>query len=215
MYIPDVEMYMEIFGRSVDSLQVQEFIDASRRWLKDERLKEWDDWWRALTPERKTIQVNSHFQVMDFRRTNPLLCDKQTGLWARLHNLLVQACDSSERCLEIMLPSGRALRYTSLRKGSGGVVGRQADGRNFTNLYGGKILENMAQGFARDIFSLTLLRARELGLPLVMQTHDELVAEVDENFDGGVMDTLMTERHPGALSLPLGVEWEMVNEYKK
>lgn len=215
MYIPDVEMYMEIFGRHVDSLMVDEYIDTSRRWLKDAKLTEWDDWWRALTPDRKTIQVNSHFQVMDFRRTNPLLCDKQTGLWAKLQNLLVQACASPDRELEIMLPSGRALRYSSLRKGPGGIVGRQADGRNFTGLYGGKVLENMAQAFSRDIFSLCELRAKKRGLPLIMQTHDELVAEVGKNFDGSIMDALMTERHPGALTLPLGVEWEMVNEYKK
>jgi DNA polymerase len=51
-----------------------------------------------------------------------------------------------------------------------------------TTTYGGALTENLVQAIARDIMASAMLKAEAVGYPIVMSVHDELVAEVPEDF---------------------------------
>ncbi len=82
----------------------------------------------------------------------------------------------------IVLPSGRMLRYAGLSQDErgrytcwGGQGGRQRVG-----LYGGKLVENVCQSFARDIIAEQLLWVRVEKYDVATTTHDEIVPIVPE-----------------------------------
>lgn len=80
--------------------------------------------------------------------------------------------------LEIELPlTKRKLiyPYIHIEPGTNKIVYRSARGE--TDLYGGKCLENIVQGIARDILVSALGKLQDSGYPVVMHIHDEAVIE--------------------------------------
>lgn len=88
--------------------------------------------------------------------------------------------------LHIRLPSGRYLLYVRPHLGDN-QFGQQSvcywhenqtsKKWEVTNLYGGKIVENVIQAIARDCLMVALRRAENSGLPVVMHVHDEIITE--------------------------------------
>lgn len=90
----------------------------------------------------------------------------------------------------IQLPSGRCLSYPRPsvgvnRFGSDSIC---YEGVNQTTkqwcqqeTYGGKLVENIVQGIARDCLAITILRLEEKGYPIVFHVHDEVIIEAPEN----------------------------------
>lgn len=90
----------------------------------------------------------------------------------------------------IQLPSGRCLSYPRPsvgvnRFGSDSIC---YEGVNQTTkqwcqqeTYGGKLVENIVQGIARDCLAVTILRLEEQGFPIVFHVHDEVIIEAPEN----------------------------------
>jgi DNA polymerase III epsilon subunit-like protein len=79
---------------------------------------------------------------------------------------------------EVVLPSGLTLKYPNLRKVITGPNRSEwiYDGKeNVTNLYGGKLLENISQALAGEICKIGIERAEKAGLTVVGQVHDEIV----------------------------------------
>lgn len=101
---------------------------------------------------------------------------------------------SGQKWLFIKLPSGRRLAYLSptIRmedKWDTGTfepclyVRKWKEGRmQWVSLYGGFITENVTQATARDIMVCGMFEMERRGYPLVLNVHDEPVAEVDEDF---------------------------------
>ncbi|MBV1928578.1 MAG: hypothetical protein KUG81_03595 [Gammaproteobacteria bacterium] len=94
------------------------------------------------------------------------------------------------RFLEILLPSGRRLRYfqprvAMVQKPWGPATEIQFQGTDTytrkwgdTSTYGGKLVENVTQGMAADIMKAGMLRSADRGLNPVMTVHDEVVCYV-------------------------------------
>jgi DNA polymerase len=91
------------------------------------------------------------------------------------------------------LPSGRRNAYPFPRLiddkfGDKRVVfkdtafGKFADCRNGEGAYGGTWIENAVQALSRDLLAAAMLRLEAAGYPITFHIHDEIVAEVPDDF---------------------------------
>jgi len=71
--------------------------------------------------------------------------------------------------------------------------------------YGGKLSENIIQATARDLLADALLRIEAAGYPVIMHTHDEIVAEVPIGF-GSIeeFEKIMKDSPEWAATWPIG-----------
>ena len=128
--------------------------------------------------------------------------------------------------LFITLPSGRRLAYVKPRIEAEDLYREKADGgryvlasagsltyegldqktKQWTRLatYGGKLVENITQAFARDCLREAMLALDEAGIEQLFTVHDEIVTEVP---DGGHalkdVEAVMARPMPWAPDLPL------------
>ena len=84
--------------------------------------------------------------------------------------------------LRCKLPSGRILTYWGARLDSDGKIcfmGQNQTTRRWerTDTWGGKLVENVVQAFARDCLAVAILRIERAGYRIVFSVHDEIVAE--------------------------------------
>lgn len=90
--------------------------------------------------------------------------------------------------LYITLPSGRSLCYfgARLKEGKYGDqiiykgVNQTTKKWEDTETYGGKLVENIVQGIARDCLAEAMLRVASLGYQIVMHVHDEMIVDTDD-----------------------------------
>ncbi len=130
------------------------------------------------------------------------------------------------------LPSGRFLQYHEPRLVEQEKFGRMQYAITFmgynTNsakgpvgwvrmeTYGGRLCENVDQAIAADIQAFAMKQCEANGYYVVMHTHDELIAEVDENF-GSVeeMAALMTAPEPWRAWWPIRAAGWQDDRYQK
>lgn len=140
-----------------------------------------------LTPEE------SNAAVYTWRNEHPEI----TGGWKACDKSLPTISQGGRRSIDpwglvntvyngIELPSGRFIRYPNLRKQFNPKKGWDewlyGDGRHKTNIYGGKMDENIVQALARDVIAdNALMFYRRTKLMPVMMVHDELVYIVPED----------------------------------
>lgn len=130
--------------------------------------------------------------------------------------------------LKTHLPSGRHLSYwkPSFTENNWGFPSIQYMGMDQTTkkwwnikTYGGKLVENIVQAFARDILAYSMLKLKNHGFDIVMHVHDEIICEVDYDIAAnGKLDdmcSIMSEEIPWAKDLPLDAEGYLTPYYKK
>lgn len=80
--------------------------------------------------------------------------------------------------------------------------------------WGGKLMENCAQGIARDMLADAMLRLEQQGVPIVLQVHDEIGAEVVKgtNLDFAGLMAIVPEWAEG---LPVEVKAFTTQRYRK
>lgn len=83
--------------------------------------------------------------------------------------------------LRCRLPSGRVLSYWGARLEERSIVfmGQNQTTRKWekTETWGGKLVENIVQAYARDCLAVALLRLDEAGYKITFHVHDEIIAE--------------------------------------
>ena len=87
--------------------------------------------------------------------------------------------------LRCRLPSGRVLSYWGARLDKNGGIcfmGQNQTTRKWevTDTWGGKLVENIVQAYARDCLAVALLRLDEAGYKITFHVHDEIIAEAPE-----------------------------------
>jgi len=137
----------------------------------------------------------------------------------------------NRRWLEILLPSGRPLRYfrpriePDVEKPWGRSDEIQFEGTDtytrrwgVTSTYGGKLVENVTQGLARDIMAAGMLRAADAGLSPIMTVHDEVVCHPETGDPAAALAELnacLLKLPAWAAGLPLDVEGWTGQRYRK
>jgi hypothetical protein len=132
----------------------------------------------------------------------------------------------------IKLPSGRYLCYPNAHRdwsrtlangetmhGPIGYDGIDQYTKQWTSLgtYGGKLVENIVQAVARDIFMGGMLRAEAEGYPVVIRVHDELICETpdDPAFTVAALSDIMTRGESWTTGLPLAAAGHEMHRYAK
>jgi len=157
--------------------------------------------------------------------------------WRRLENALKRALRRRERielgtltfetidgALFLTLPNGRRLAYPEPRIEPGkypdttqlvfkdNAKGGWRDVRGWHGVF----VENVVAGISRDLLAAAMQRVEAAGYPVTLHVHDELVAEVPEDF-GSVEDfvALMLELPDWAAALPIAAKGWRRQRYAK
>lgn len=122
--------------------------------------------------------------------------------------------------LRCKLPSGRILSYWGARILDGSIVfmGQNQTTRKWekTETWGGKLVENIVQAYARDCLAVAMLRLDEAGYKICFSVHDELICE--EPVDGRTwqeMAEIMGRPIDWAPGLKLNADGYATDFYKK
>ena len=130
--------------------------------------------------------------------------------------------------LYITLPSGRSLVYfgAKLKEGKYGDqiiykgVNQTTKKWEDTETYGGKLVENIVQGIARDCLAsaMMLVDAQDTGLQIVMHVHDEMIVDVEQSVAECALEDIndcMSREIDWAPGLPLKGDGYVCDFYKK
>lgn len=166
---------------------------------------------------------------------------KIVRMWYRLESAAIEAVRTGKTIsigkacygfyqgfLYCKLPAGRCLAYyqpeTKLENVFGQkkrvltYMGTNTFTKGFERLktWGGTLFENIIQAIARDIMAAAMLRLDGKGYKIIMTVHDEIVAEVPDDF-GSLDDfiNMMVELPEWAKGCPVEAEGFMCERYKK
>ena len=123
--------------------------------------------------------------------------------------------------LRIILPSGRALSYPAPRVEDGKIsfMGVNQYSRKWSRIstYGGKLVENMTQAVARDVFKSCYPRVLEAGYSIRLPIHDELITYAPAGLLYGPnhLAGLMAQTPSWAPGLPLAAAGFEAYRYRK
>ena len=129
--------------------------------------------------------------------------------------------DMQDGWLRIRLPSGRYLSYPNVTLEDGqiwydGICQFTKQWKRLDTYYG-KLVENIVQAIARDIFMGGMLRAEEGGYPVCVRVHDELICETPDlpTFTVAALSAIMTRGETWATGLPLAAAGHEMHRYAK
>jgi DNA polymerase len=199
------------FGYAGGVNAFRKFSDA----FTDEEIRAFLREWRAAHPN-----IKQYWRRLDRAAWTAVL---QRGRVVRCGAVTFK-CDGA--FLQLKLPSGRKLSYPQPRiigdeheqrvSFSDNSDGQFQDCRHGQGAHGGLWAENVVSGIARDVLVEALLRIEVAGYPIVLHVHDEVVAEVPEDF-GSTEEFayLMTRRPSWALDLPIAAKAWTGTRYTK
>lgn len=197
----------------------------------------WAKFQRAMD-EVFDIQLDTDFcmrVIATYRESSPAVC----AWWRRLEQGFTYVVERNTARLQvdkriamgnvevgglrytyIELPSARRLYYAEPEMTSDGV---RYWGRNIykggawdrVTTYGGKLAENIVQATSRDILAHSMLELDKAGFPLVLQVHDEVVAEADGKHLLSSLKDIMLKTPCWADGLPVDVEVFESQRYRK
>lgn len=127
-------------------------------------------------------------------------------------------CEMYGDTMYIALPSGRYIAYPGITYDKEGVSYEDNDRkRTKVHLYGGKIVENIVQGIARDCLAEAMLRIDAQGYRIVGHVHDEVIVEVDaEDTEApDIIKSIFDQAPAWAPGLPLRGEGFTTQYYRK
>ncbi len=149
---------------------------ADKLGLSDDALQNLIDSWRAASPK-----ITALWRACEKAAKAAL---RSPGNIFKLANGCAYTRDRD--ALRLILPSGRRLSYwgACLDDGTGSIrfMGQNQTTRKWEKMetWGGRLVENIVQAFARDILAEAMLRLEDAGYPVVFSVHDECIVEAPE-----------------------------------
>lgn len=124
--------------------------------------------------------------------------------------------------LRVRLPSGRYLCYINPEVADDGQIsymGVNQYTRQWARIetYGGKLVENLVQAWARDVLASNMAAIERAGYEIVLTVHDELITETpdDAAFSSEHLATLMSTQPAWAPDVPLAAAGFETLRYRK
>jgi DNA polymerase len=124
--------------------------------------------------------------------------------------------------LRLRLPSGRYLCYINPSVDDDGQItyfGVNQYTRQWGRIktYGGKLIENATQAFARDILAYNMPAIEAKGYQIVLSVHDELLTETPDSdeFNADELGQMMSIAPPWAKGIPLAAAGFETARYRK
>ena len=197
------------YGGSVGALIAMGAVESG---MKEEELQPLVDLWRSSNPHI----VQLWWDVDRAVKT----CVKR-HVETKTHGI---RCAYKGGVLFIRLPSGRELAYAKPRIGGNRFGGESVtyEGLGMTKkwerieTFGGKLVENITQGTARDLLVFAMKQLRNRGFDIVMHVHDEIVLEVPYGVSSvEEICSIMAENPPWAKGLPLKADGYECEFYRK
>ena len=175
-----------------------------------------------------------------WRLAHPATADRETGAWRQLKDAAISAVKEPGKVftidsglvhfkvigdwLYLRLPSGRRMAYykPNVREATRGEVlryqGIDTEKRIWmeTSTYGGKLMQNVAEGVGRDLLVHGMQSLEYAGVPMIMCVHDEAVGEAPAGqltLDEATRIFLSPPKW--ATGLPLAAEGFMDRRYRK
>ena len=221
----------EFFGTTCDDALLTDYGAYLERLDDMSKSKMWTSRIKGLTREELAIRANSWKAVTEWRRDNPLI----VGFWNQCDALIKNAARAGAPVFFGKLPSGRAMTYHKPRltraKRDGfsdaSVVylenaplpGTTPGKGDWKHTHGSKIVENLVQAVARDVFFHHAVRVwKELKIPVLWTVYDELIAEAPERGAEGLLEAvkeIMREPPPWMPGLPTGSKAFLSKKYVK
>lgn len=149
---------------------------ADKLGLSDNALQDLIDSWRAASPK-----ITALWRACEKAAKAAL---RSPGNVFKLANGCAYTRDRD--ALRLILPSGRRLSYwgACLDDSTGSIrfMGQNQTTRKWEKMetWGGRLVENIVQAFARDILAEAMLRLEDAGYPVVFSVHDECIVEAPE-----------------------------------
>lgn len=185
--------------------------------LSEEEMKEIVSHWRTANPAIVNLWDEVQAAAMGSISNRETVIKKGIRFRSELGAMTVQ------------LPSGRKLFYPRARLEIRDKFGRKSktivyEGQNQTTrkweeqeTYGGKLVENIVQGIARDCLAVTMARLEKMGYPIVFHVHDEVILEVPDDGTKTLAEVCGVFKKPIAWAegLPLKGDGYITNYYKK
>lgn len=145
---------------------------ADKLGLNPDQLQELVDKWRAASPK-----ITAFWSACERAAKNAL---RNPGRTFRLANGCAYLRDRD--ALRLILPSGRRLSYWGAwldEENRVRFMGQNQTTRKWEKMetWGGRLVENIVQAFARDILAEAMLRLDDAGFPVVFSVHDEVIVE--------------------------------------
>jgi len=170
--VSDVLVHNCGYGGGVNALKA---FGADKMGLTEEEMQQIVDQWRAASPSIPRFW-------RDTERAAKLAL-QTPGRTTRLPCGVKYRRDAD--ALRCQLPSGRVLSYWGAHLDSSDSIcfmGQNQTTRKWekTETWGGKLVENIVQAYARDCLAVALLRLDQAGYGITFHVHDEIVAEAPD-----------------------------------
>ena len=161
---------------------------ADKLGLKPDQLQELVDKWRAASPA-----ITRFWKSAEKAAKAAINCP---GKGFKLSNGCMYIRDKD--ALRLVLPSGRRLSYWGAwidDEGSLRFWGQNQTTRRWERMetWGGRLVENIVQAFARDILAEAMLRLEDAGHRVVFSVHDEVIVEAPEGVEVADVQAIMAQ----------------------
>ena len=161
---------------------------ADKLGLNPDQLQELVDKWRAASP-----RITKFWRDCEKAARNAL---RTPGRTFKLPNGCAYLRDRN--ALRLILPSGRRLSYWGAwldEENHIRFMGQNQTTRKWAKMetWGGRLVENIVQAFARDILAEAMLRLDDAGFPVVFSVHDEVIVEALESASVADVQRIMAQ----------------------
>lgn len=224
---------------AVYNMDLDELADAVHTTAPKEALARAYGVWEWAKKKRRTLGLTQSVYVAcevlkhAWREAHPMT----TALWKDVGDAVRQAIRNpgvrftvrelviqrDGAWLRIRLPSGRVLCYLQPRIEENEQItymGVNQYTRKWARIktYGGKLVENITQAFARDVLAYNMTLIEDCGYEIVLSVHDELLTETPDDpcmFSHEGLAAMMSRVPPWAKGLPLSAAGFETTRYRK